>query len=136
MVLINRTMARAEALAAAFAGRAEFSAVAAAATAELLTSADLIVNTTTVGMEQGGVDPDESPLPAGLLPRRATVVDMIYRPARTRFLRDAAAAGLPVKGGLEMLVQQGAESLRLWTGLKDVPVAAMRQAALAALSGR
>lgn len=132
VTVINRTLARAEALAADFPG---VSAVAPVATAALLAGADVLVNTTTVGMERDGLDPDESPLPAGVLPEHATVIDMVYRPERTRLLRDAAAAGLPAFGGLEMLVQQGAESLRLWTGLADVPVAAMRAAARAALSG-
>lgn len=131
LTVINRTVARAEALASEF---PQIEAVAPAATASLLAGADVLVNTTTVGMELGGLDPDESPLPAGLLPERATVVDMIYRPERTRLLRDAAGVGLPAVGGLEMLVQQGAESLRLWTGLTEVPVAAMRAAAQAALS--
>lgn len=132
LTVINRTVSRAQVLAADFPA---VETVAAAATTALLANADVLVNTTSVGMERDGSDPDESPLPAGVLPERATVVDMVYRPERTRLLRDAAAAGLPVAGGLEMLVRQGAESLRLWIGRKDVPVEAMRSAALAALSG-
>lgn len=132
LTVINRTVARAEALAAAF---PQVEAVAPAASEELLEEADVLVNTTSVGMELEGRDPDESPLPPGVLPARAVVVDMVYRPERTRLLRDAATAGLPAFGGLEMLVQQGAASLRLWTGLADVPVSAMRSAARAALSG-
>ncbi len=132
-VLINRTPARAVALAADFRGHAQVSHVAAAPTAGLLAGADVIINTTSVGMEQAGRDPDVSPLAAELLPAGAVVIDMVYRPALPRLLRDALAAGLKVQGGMEMLVQQGAQSLRIWTGLEP-PVATMRDAVTEALS--
>lgn len=133
VVIINRTVERAERLAGAFRGHATVTAVAARADAELLLDADLIVNTTSVGMEQAGVNPVESPLPDGIMPGGAVVVDMVYRPAVTRLMRQAAAAGLTAVNGLEMLVQQGAASLRLWTGREDVPVDVMRDAATRAL---
>lgn len=134
LTLLNRTRSRAEALAGAFQGIAQVDAVSDTATESLLAGAGLIVNTTTVGMIEAGRDPDVSPLPAKLLPAGATVVDMVYRPSSTRLMKDARLAGLTAHGGLEMLVQQGAESLRLWTALRTVPVEAMRQAALEALS--
>lgn len=132
-LIINRTLSRAEALAAEFTDHASVSGVAAAASAELLRGADVVVNTTSVGMEANGQDPDESPLAKDLLPAGAVVIDMVYRPAQTRLLRDAAARGLPAVGGLEMLIRQGAESLRIWTGAEP-PLQVMRAAALAALS--
>ena len=63
------------------------------------------------------------------------MADLIYTPRPTRLLREAAALGLATLDGLEMLVQQGAAALRLWTGRPDVPVAVMRQAVERALSG-
>lgn len=135
LTLLNRTLARAEALARDFSGQADFRALATEASASLLEGADLLVNTTSVGMERDGVDPRESPVPAEFLPQGAVVFDMVYRPARTQLLVDAEARGLQAEGGLEMLVQQGAASLRIWTGLADVPVQVMRQAALEALGG-
>ena len=58
---------------------------------------------------------------------------MIYRPAQTTLLRDAAQLGIAQANGLGMLVHQGARSLSIWTGAA-VPVAVMQAAADAALS--
>lgn len=78
------------------------------------------------------------PLGPGQLDRLrpdAVVYDLIYTPRPTRLLREAAARGIRSLDGLEMLVQQGAAALRLWSGLELVPVESMRQAALARLEG-
>jgi len=95
----------------------------------------LVVNVTPLGM---GSQSEAMPLePADLarLPAEALVVDLIYTPRPTRLLREAAALGLSTLDGLEMLVQQGAAALRLWTGRTEVPVAVMRQAVERALNG-
>ncbi|AFY29520.1 shikimate dehydrogenase [Cyanobium gracile] len=103
-----------------------------------LAGADLVVNTTPLGMASGG-DPAaaaRSPLTSeqvALLRPDATVYDLIYTPRPTALLRLAGARGCRTIDGLEMLVQQGAASLRLWSGRRDVPVIAMREAALARL---
>jgi shikimate dehydrogenase len=113
-------------------------AEAAAPLASWLAEADLVVNTTPVGMASA-TDPaaaQRSPLAADALARLspgATVYDLIYTPRPTALLRHAADRGCSTLDGLEMLVQQGAASLRLWSGLETLPVEAMRQAALAAL---
>jgi shikimate dehydrogenase len=107
---------------------------------EALCQADLVVNTTPVGMARGG-DPgatDLSPLSeeeVGNLRSDCTVYDLIYTPRPTRLLQLAAARGCRSLDGLEMLVQQGAAALRLWTGCEAVPVATMRAAARAQLGG-
>ncbi|MFM7674714.1 MAG: shikimate dehydrogenase [Synechococcus sp.] len=106
-----------------------------------LGGADLVVNTTPVGMASAA-DPatmERSPLEPGALealPATATVYDLIYTPRPTRLLREAAQRGCATLDGLEMLVQQGAAALRLWSGRSDVPVAVMRNAALEHLTGR
>jgi len=88
-----------------------------------------------------GRDPsaaERSPLAAdqvALLKASATVYDLIYTPRPTALLRLARERGCRTIDGLEMLVQQGAASLRLWSGLPEVPVIAMRAAALARLEG-
>jgi shikimate dehydrogenase len=64
-----------------------------------------------------------------------TVYDLIYTPRPTALLRLARQQGCRTIDGLEMLVQQGAASLRLWSGLEEMPVIAMRAAALARLEG-
>jgi shikimate dehydrogenase len=63
------------------------------------------------------------------------VYDLIYTPRPTALLRAAAERGCQAVDGMEMLVQQGAAALRLWSGVAEVPVAAMRSAALGALEG-
>ncbi len=108
--------------------------------AAALASADLVVNTTPVGMASGG-DPaaaDRSPLrpdQVATLAPTTTVYDLIYTPRPTALLRLARARGCRTIDGLEMLVHQGAASLRLWSGLEAMPVIAMRAAALARLEG-
>jgi shikimate dehydrogenase len=106
--------------------------------AEALAGADLVVNTTPLGMASGR-DPAAAarspldPAQVALLRPDATVYDLIYIPRPTTLLRLAGERGCRTLDGLEMLVQQGAASLRLWSGRPDVPVIAMRDAALARL---
>ncbi|HEX7022814.1 MAG TPA: hypothetical protein VF171_08140, partial [Trueperaceae bacterium] len=133
--LHNRSKDRAEALAGRFAALGQVRVPDDSELEAGVRDADLLVNTTPVGMEQGGVDPGDSPLPGGLLPVRALVVDLIYRPAETRLLAGARAAGLAVQNGLPMLVYQGAASFALWTG-REAPAEIMFEAARAALAGR
>ena len=92
-------------------------------------SADLLVNTTSVGLE----NPLESPLQPGILPQSGWVCDIVYRPLETKLLADARVAGLTPIDGLGMLVQQGALALEAWTG-QQAPVDVMRHAALEQLN--
>ncbi|MEB3361676.1 MAG: shikimate dehydrogenase [Synechococcaceae cyanobacterium] len=106
-----------------------------------LDGCELLVNTTPVGMAsaQDPTAAQRSPLRRDQLDHlaaTATIYDLIYTPRPTALLAEAGARGCRCLDGLEMLVQQGAAALRLWTGRKEVPVAAMRQAALAQLTGR
>ncbi len=88
---------------------------------------DLVVNSTSVGLH--GEDPfAELPLGPGDLDDRHTVVDMVYGSAPSKLLTVAATAGATVVDGIEVLVRQGALSLRIWTG-REAPVDAMRAAA-------
>ena len=48
-------------------------------------------------------------------------VDVIYTPAKTKFMENVEAAGGRAVNGLNMLLYQGAEAFRLWTG-KEMPV--------------
>jgi shikimate dehydrogenase len=80
--------------------------------------------------------PGRSPIPDDValdaLDPRPVVYDMVYRPRRTPLLVVAAAAGCPTVEGIEMLIEQGARSFELWTGV-PAPVDAMRAAAYRAL---
>jgi 3-dehydroquinate dehydratase/shikimate dehydrogenase len=90
-------------------------------------SFDLIVNATPAGMA-----PDRSsPLTASEI-NAAAVFDMVYRPMETPLLRMAARRGAKTISGVEMLVAQGVEQWKLWTG-RPAPARRMRRAALEAL---
>lgn len=137
--IVNRSHAGALALADALA--AEDGGASVRAVRDPLDGAertDLWVNATSVGMRRGGVDPDASPLDPAAFARRvpdaapAAAVDLVYRPRRTRFLRDAEAAGLVTVDGSGMLLHQGAAAFEAWTG-RPAPLTAMRAALDAAL---
>ncbi len=94
---------------------------------------DLLVNTTSLGMWP---DTETSPWPHDLpIPGHLIVCDLVYNPQETLLLSQARAVGAEVVGGLGMLVHQGAAAFELWTG-RPAPVAAMREACLAALHAR
>lgn len=87
--------------------------------------ADLIVNTTPVGMHP---NTDASPLPDDTSFTASQIVyDLIYAPEQTRLLEHAASAGAQVIGGLPMLIGQAAEAFRIWTG-QDMPLEPVRKA--------
>lgn len=91
----------------------------------LLPAAELLINTTPVGMYP---QVDESPLDESLmqkLPPGAIAYDLIYTPNPTQFLKLAQAQGATIINGLEMLVQQGAAALEIWLQ-QPVPVEVMR----------
>jgi shikimate dehydrogenase len=91
---------------------------------------DVIVNATTVGMgasTQASSDLKSLPVDADGLGERHQVVDLAYGAVDTELVRAARARGARVVDGLEVLVRQGAASLRIWTGL-DPPIEVMRQA--------
>ena len=96
--------------------------------------ANLIVNCTPVGMWGSGLD-GRSPIDRSLITPGATVLDLVYNPSETPLLGDAKAVGARPVGGLEMLVYQAAENLRLWTG-REPPIDIMREVALKAISER
>jgi shikimate dehydrogenase len=94
---------------------------------------DLIINATTVGMGASSDDPADLkrlPLNADAVSEKHQVVDLAYGMAETELVRAARARGAHVVDGVEVLVRQGAASLRIWTGL-DPPIEAMWQAARA-----
>ena len=104
--------------------------------ASLMKRADLVVNTTPVGMAQHG-DAQAFPLGEAIwshLQDSAMLYDLVYTPRPTAWLRWGQSRGHRCIDGLEMLVQQGAASLRLWSDRNDVPVETMRRAAEAALN--
>ena len=88
---------------------------------------ELIVNSTAVGLQSE--DPFAVlPLTPASFAAEQTVVDLVYGEEPTALVRAAEDAGAAVVDGIEVLVQQGARSLRIWTGL-EAPLDAMRAAA-------
>ncbi len=88
---------------------------------------ELIVNTTAAGLR--GEDPfAELPLEAAAFLPGQTIVDLVYGERPSRLLAAAEAAGANVVDGIEILVRQGALSLRIWTG-REPSLEAMRSAA-------
>lgn len=123
VTVLNRTPARAEALAA------DLGAEAAGPLQDLAdTPHEVLVNTTTVGLRG-----DTSPVPAAALAANAVVMDAVYDPQKTRLLLDAEERGARTIPGKWMLVYQAAEQLTLWAG-RAAPIDVMAAAFDAARS--
>jgi shikimate dehydrogenase len=91
----------------------------------LIPAADLLVNTTPVGMSP---HVDASPVDKSLMQKLKTdaiAYDLIYTPNPTQFLRLAQERGATAIDGLEMLLQQGVAALEIWLQ-QPVPVDVMR----------
>jgi 3-dehydroquinate dehydratase/shikimate dehydrogenase len=94
-------------------------------------SFDAILNATPVGMHpKEGI----SPLSSAELQCRL-VMDLIYRPERTKLLKIAAQKGIATVSGVDMFLAQGFAQWEIWIG-KRAPEAAMRRAVLSALRWR
>jgi shikimate dehydrogenase len=95
---------------------------------------DVIVNATAVGLEQANTRPPVPddlkalPVDADAINERQVVVDLVYGSHETALASASRERGARVIDGLEVLVHQGAASLRIWTGL-DPPIETMRRAA-------
>jgi shikimate dehydrogenase len=88
--------------------------------------ADLVVNTTPVGMYP---NVEQSPIDNAAMQQLrvgAIAYDLIYTPNPTQFLQQAQQQGAITIDGLEMLVQQGAAALKIWLE-QTPPVDIMRQ---------
>jgi len=84
--------------------------------------AELIINATPLGMAAN----DPMPFDVDLLRDGQSVVDLIYKPAKTTLLKEAEARGLQTLNGLGMLLYQAGEQFRLWTG-QQPPIRAMAE---------
>ncbi len=97
---------------------------------------DMLVNATTVGLSEAASGtaaantPNLKPLPvpADAINERNVIVDLVYGRSPTPLVQAARSRDARVVDGIEILVHQGAASLRIWTGL-DPPLETMRTAA-------
>jgi shikimate dehydrogenase len=103
----GRTPAHSSALAARFGNLASVSNTL----DEALADAELVVNATPVGL-----DGTSLPMPVDRLPPGADVLDLVYRPGETAWVRAARARGHRAADGLTMLVEQGALAFERWFG--------------------
>ncbi len=86
---------------------------------EAIAEADILVNGTSVGMApkvDACVIKDEMFKDASVFRKELIVSDVIYEPAETKLLRLSKEAGCSTFNGMYMLLYQGAESFRIWTG--------------------
>lgn len=120
ILLVNRTVEKAERLAAAFGGSVK--AKAWDQLPRVLPGARLLVNTTSLGMTgQPPLDIDLASLSA-----RAVVTDIVYAPLVTPLLAAAQARGLKTADGLGMLLHQAVRGFSLWFGVTPEVTAELR----------
>jgi len=125
--IVNRTLAKAEALAGALGGPVRACELAAAA--EAFAGVSAVINATSVGLDGKGVL--DAPLEA--TPDTAVIMDMIYKPLVTPFLHWAQSLGRRTVDGLAMLIGQAAPSFEAFYGQPPPPGAHVRALALKAL---
>jgi shikimate dehydrogenase len=89
----------------------------------------IVINATPVGMTP---DVNRTPLTPELIEPEMVVMDMVYNPLKTRFLKEAQNIGCAIVDGVSMFVHQGAVQFELWTSQK-APVDVMRRVVLEAL---
>lgn len=89
-----------------------------------IAQSDILVNATSVGMapnEDNSIIKDTSVFRSDLV-----VCDVVYNPVETKMLREAKEAGCKVVGGKGMLLWQGVEAFRLYTG-QEMPVEEVKE---------
>lgn len=124
VTVANRTVEKAEKLAAYLGSWTDTRGTGLAELEAELQDADLVVQTTKVGMHPYV---DELPFNAEWLHSGLLVSDIVYNPLETRLLKEAKARGALIHGGLGMFIYQGAYAFEYWTG-NPAPVEAMRKA--------
>jgi shikimate dehydrogenase len=128
VLVANRDAGRADALVRALDadGRGRLTGIGLGADdlAQRVAEADLLVNTTSLGLRAN----DPSPVPATWLRPGLCVFDTVYGDHMTALVRDARVAGAAACDGLGMLVHQGALAYEFWHG-RPAPLAVMKAAA-------
>ena len=90
---------------------------------EAIRDADLVVNATSLGMNED----DPLPFDLNFLSKGQSVIDLIYEPKKTALLTEAESLGARTLNGVAMLLHQAGEQFRLWTGCEP-PLQEMAQA--------
>ena len=124
--ILNRSVERARKLSERLGENTSYDSIENQACIE---SADILINATPVGMSP---KTGESPVAPERLHPGLMVYDIVYNPLKTKLLIDAEIAGARTLGGLWMLVYQGVEAFKIWTGIEP-SAETMYNAALEAL---
>ncbi|MFH1180618.1 MAG: shikimate dehydrogenase [Candidatus Bathyarchaeota archaeon] len=112
LIILNRSVVKARALAMRLGGNTSCGSIE---DQSLIESMDILINATPVGMSP---KTGESPVDPRYLHSGLLVFDIVYNPLRTKLLEDAEMAGARTLGGLWMLVYQGVEAFKIWTGIE------------------
>jgi len=121
LTIFNRTIKTAEALAHELDYNVKTAPIS--SLADGLDNFDIILNATNIGM---GKYEGVSPIPKSSIHSHQIVFDVVYSPYDTQLLKDANEQGATVIHGTEMLLYQGTEQFRLYTG-HDAPEQVMRE---------
>ncbi len=96
---------------------------------------DLIVNTSSLGMAGDPARENRSPIPEAAIPADCICADAVYNPIETAFLKAALRRGARTVSGVGMIVCQGAEAWKMWTGA-DMPTEVVMRKVIHALGER
>ena len=124
IVVFNRHLHRAEGLVKHFGRSAAHMELKAMPWHESIIESELAKTKVLINATSIGLTGDVTPIPGEIIPPELLVLDLIYN--RTRFLREAEAAGSTVQDGELMLLHQGAAAFTLWTG-KPAPLELMQR---------
>ena len=97
-----------------------------------LQEADLIINTTPIGMQRNENKEENIPLGEEIwenLSSKTILYDLIYTPRPTKWLQIGQQKNCLTIDGLDMLVEQGALSIKLWSGFNNIPTHIMKSSA-------
>lgn len=124
IVILNRTPSKAEKLAEILTSAGGKASWGSFQPGGWLSEAELLIQTTSIGLRD-----EEFPFSLRGINPAALVIDLIYNPPVTKFLREAKRYGCKVMNGLEMLLYQGVLAWEIWFD-QEAPVAAMKNALL------
>ncbi|WP_434511811.1 shikimate dehydrogenase [Desulfitobacterium sp. AusDCA] len=127
IVILNRTNERAKRLADWVNQHGGEAATVPWEAGNWLNSADVVIQTTSVGLKQ-----EQYPFSLKGISAQATVVDIIFNPWETPFLREARELGCRTLNGAGMLLYQGALAWEFWLG-GQAPIEAMKKGLLEAI---
>ena len=128
LTILNRNEAKAESLASDVSDSGLIGEVASDsinAIGNYMESADVLIDTTPLGMHPN--INDEPIVKADMMDEDLVVFDAVYNPNETVLIKEAIKANAKPVYGIKMLLYQGAESFKLWTG-KEMPIEVARKA--------